>query len=78
MSFNIDEWEPKTKMGRLVKDGTITAVARNLPITTECLWLLSAQAAKNTIFSSILSMFVAAKLTAASNIISTIYQSFIR
>ena len=24
MSFNIDEWEPKTKMGKLVKDGTIT------------------------------------------------------
>ena len=26
MSFNIDEWEPKTKMGRLVKDGTITDI----------------------------------------------------
>ncbi len=24
MSFNMDEWEPKTKMGQLVKDGTIT------------------------------------------------------
>ena len=24
MSFNIDEWEPKTKMGKLVKEGTIT------------------------------------------------------
>ena len=22
MSFNIDEWEPKTKMGKLVKEGT--------------------------------------------------------
>ena len=24
MSFNMDEWEPKTKMGRQVKDGVIT------------------------------------------------------
>ena len=26
MSFNIDEWEPKTKMGKLVKEGTITDI----------------------------------------------------
>ena len=26
MSFNMDEWEPKTKMGQLVKDGTITDI----------------------------------------------------
>ena len=36
MSFNIDEWEPKTKMGRLVKDGTITDIdeifEKGLPI----------------------------------------------
>ena len=29
MSFNIDEWEPKTKMGKLVKDGTITDIVWN-------------------------------------------------
>ena len=36
MSFNIDEWEPKTKMGQLVKDGTITDIdeifEKGLPI----------------------------------------------
>ena len=36
MSFNMDEWEPKTKMGRLVKDGTITDIdeifEKGLPI----------------------------------------------
>ena len=26
MSFNMDEWEPKTKIGGLVKDGTITDI----------------------------------------------------
>ena len=26
MSFNMDEWEPKTKMGRQVKDGIITDI----------------------------------------------------
>ena len=36
MSFNIDEWEPKTKLGKLVKDGTITDIdeifEKGLPI----------------------------------------------
>ena len=36
MSFNIDEWEPKTKMGKLVKEGTITDIdeifEKGLPI----------------------------------------------
>ncbi len=36
MSFNIDEWEPKTKMGELVKNGTITDIdeifEKGLPI----------------------------------------------
>ena len=36
MSFNMDEWEPKTKMGQLVKDGTITDIdeifEKGLPI----------------------------------------------
>ena len=36
MSFNIDEWEPRTKMGQLVKDGTITDIdeifEKGLPI----------------------------------------------
>lgn len=26
MSFNIDEWEPKTKVGKMVKEGTITDI----------------------------------------------------
>ena len=36
MIFNIDEWEPKTKMGKLVKEGTITDIdeifEKGLPI----------------------------------------------
>ena len=36
MSFNMDEWEPKTKMGRQVKEGTITDIdeifEKGLPI----------------------------------------------
>ena len=36
MSFNIDEWEPKPKLGTLVKDGTITDIdeifEKGLPI----------------------------------------------
>ena len=36
MSFNMDEWEPKTKLGSLVKDGTITDIdeifEKGLPI----------------------------------------------
>ena len=26
MSFNLEEWEPKTNVGRMVKDGTITDI----------------------------------------------------
>ena len=33
MSFNIDEWEPKTKMGKLVKEGTITDLPKNFEET---------------------------------------------
>ncbi|MCC7553458.1 MAG: 30S ribosomal protein S5 [Methanobacteriaceae archaeon] len=36
MSFNMEEWEPKTKLGNLVKDGTITDIdeifEKGLPI----------------------------------------------
>lgn len=30
MSFNIDEWEPKTKMGKLVKEGTLQILMKSL------------------------------------------------
>ena len=30
MSFNIDEWEPKTKMGKLVKEGADAAVTNQV------------------------------------------------
>ena len=26
MSFNMEEWEPKTNVGKMVKDGTITDI----------------------------------------------------
>ena len=36
MSFNMEDWEPKTKVGRMVKDGTITDIdeifEKGLPI----------------------------------------------